>query len=91
MTQIENSTVQHLDARTWHTLELVRLRQTPWHKKQAHFDKLQALGLVKAVPQKTLTPSQFPSPLIAVLTDNGRQALDVRSDQQASVLKVLND
>lgn len=91
MTRFQGNAIQHLDASIWHTLELVRLRQTPWHKKQVLFDKLQALGLIEAVPQKTLAPSQFPPPLIAVLTDGGRQALEVRLSQQAAVSKFLND
>ncbi|CAM3899721.1 hypothetical protein EV679_2866 [Kerstersia gyiorum] len=68
MAQVGNESI-------WNALEAVRLRQTPWHKKQAIFDRLQALGLIEATYQKTSAQSPFPAPRIAVLTENGRQAL----------------
>lgn len=80
-----------LNPSIWQTLELVRLRQTPWHKKQAIFDKLQSLGLVEAIPQTTQTPSPFPAPLIAALTEEGRRALEMRLGHQAALIKLLND
>ncbi|MCO7641106.1 hypothetical protein NJI34_30500 [Pseudomonas sp. S 311-6] len=69
MAQVGNATV-------WNALEAIRLRQTPWHKKQALFDRLQALGLIEAIYQKTSAQSPFPAPRIAVLTEHGRQALN---------------
>lgn len=58
------------------TLELVRLRQIPWHKNKHAFAKLQAEGLIEPAPQKTVSESAWPSPVIAVLTDLGKLELD---------------
>ena len=65
-----------LNAELRHTLELVRLRQIPWHKNKGVFTKLEAEGLIEPVAQKTVSESAWPSPVIAVLTDRGKLALD---------------
>lgn len=90
MTQLQSTTTVQLHASIWQVLELVRLRQTPWHKKQAVFDKLQSLGLIEAIPQRTLTPSPHPALMIAALTDDGRRALEMRADQQAAIGRFLS-
>ncbi|MFC3865828.1 hypothetical protein [Alcaligenes aquatilis] len=91
MMQLQRSTtIPQLNPTIWNTLELVRLRQTPWHKKQAVFEQLQSLGLVQAIPQTTQTPSPFPAPLIAMLTEEGRQLLEARSNHQEALIKLLD-
>lgn len=64
-----------LNGQVWNTLELVRLRQIPWHKRPDTFDKLQAAGLLESVQQKTLTVTDRPAPLVAVLTERGKEEL----------------
>ncbi|HRL20644.1 MAG TPA: hypothetical protein PLG97_08615 [Alcaligenes sp.] len=90
MTQLQRTTtIPQFNPTIWNTLELVRLRQIPWHKKQAVFEQLQPLGLIQAIPQTTQTPSHFPAPLIAILTEEGRQLLEARSNQQEVLIKQL--
>ncbi len=91
MTQLQRSTtVPQLNPTIWNALELVRLRQTPWHKNQAVFEQLKSLGLVEAIPQTTQTPTPFPAPLIAMLTEEGRLLLEARSSHQDALIKLLD-
>ncbi len=61
------------NGQVWEALEQVRLRQVPWHKRAAIFSKLQAAGLLEAVPQVTVAMTGRPLLNIASLTETGKR------------------
>ena len=61
------------NGQVWEALEQVRLRQVPWHKRATIFSKLQAAGLLEAVPQVSVAMTGRPLLNIASLTETGKR------------------
>lgn len=62
-----------LNGQVWEVLEQVRLRQVLWHRRATLFSRLEAAGLLKAVPQTTVAMTGRPVPSIATLTEMGKR------------------
>jgi len=63
------------NGQVYRTLEHVRLRQIPWHKREQIFQQLQEKGLLACVSQTIVSMPERAGINIATLTELGRAEL----------------